>query len=363
VTEKTNHILIFEDRGPNYEEIAEPLESSDKLNGYDVHRFPGDETEEEDQEVMDFLKPRLSDPYPSLVVLDWDLSEYESGVRREHVQSACDEFGIPLCVYHRDEGYFSNPEELKEYEEHLIRIDPKESPDQVADAVATIAKSFVDIRTRLEEADADMVSSAIPEIIGAPASSESQLDQYSLGMSETIGVAKSDTSQEDQLRIVATFIGYWVHNQLLEYPGVLLNRVATASYLGVDHEEFKQSVEAQNLLREAEYEGPFSELSHERWWWTSQLDSIRSDLPIGKDGGLIEGPPLFEELGGITLSEVQCTDASHEETGEAGFYCILKEEPVCKEHSVRPGGWIPNGASKSRISKSEYDKVRAWMPE
>jgi len=358
-------ILVFEDKGENFEKIEGPLTDDPRLDQYDIEWFPVDRTApeswdgEEDPEPTDILYPYLENPHPDLVVLDWELGGYKSGVRRQHVQSACEELGIPLCVYHRDEGHFSDPESLKEYEENLIRIDVKETSEQVADAIATIATSFVEIKEALRTENVDGVQSALHQVIDVPPSAEAQLDQYSLGQSAALRVAKSDMTDEERTRITSTFIGYWIHNQILEYPGVLLNEVATASYLGVDHEEFQTRQACYEALEKAAYDGPFSDLSRDNWWWTNLLDEIRLELPPGEDGDLLSGPALFEELCGESVSPVTCVESGEP---KAGYYCILTEKPVCEEHSEKPGGWIPVGASRSRISSSELEKVNAWMP-
>jgi len=359
MSSETRNILIFEDKTDNYQELLDPLEAHPQLEDFSTDRFPPEETGPE-AEPSEVLNPYLHDPHPDLVVLDWDLGGYKSGVRRQHVRSACEELGIPLCVYHRDEGHFSNPEELKEYDENLIRIDVKDTSEQVADAIATIATSFVQIRQAIRENEVEGVHSALSEALGVPSSAQSQLEQYSMGQSTTVQVAKSDMSDDEKLRVISTLIGYWIHNQILEYPGVLLNEVATASYLAVDHEEFQELEGCKEQLEDAEYDGPFSGLTRDNWWWTNLLDDLRLDLPLDENGDLLDGSELFEELCDQEMSPAVCTEGGEP---KAGYYCILTDEPVCEEHSRQPSGWIPVGATRSRISDSEFKKVNAWMPD
>lgn len=350
----TKRVAIFEDKQEQFDEVAEPLRSEFEREEYQLDRFT--ELEDDDEETMAMLRSWLQEDIPILAVLDWDLTEYESGVRREHVQSACSDFGIPLCVYHRDEGRFSNPDELQEFEEDLIRIDPKDDPEDLADSIGNIARTFDQIHQRLISADSQNPQSAIFEIIDPPGSAESKLDQYSLGYPETLQVAKTLEDEHDRLRVVSTLIGYWIYNQLLGYPGVLLNCVATASYLQVNHEQFCEDEEYQLAVKAAKYEGPFSDLGN--WWWLPRLDELRAQYDNPGGDGLINGPSFFNEHADLEIEPVHCEEGDH---NEAGYYCILTEKPICKEDSVRPKGWIPAGATQSRIAESEFEKVSAWV--
>jgi len=360
-----NLILIFEDQDTNYKKLRDPLLAHEKADRFVIDQFPPDKTtpenwtSDEQPEAADILADELTDPIPDLVVLDWELSGFKSDIRREHVQSACKERGIPLCVYHRNEGHFADPQELKEYEEDLIPIDVKEAAVDVADAVLTIADAFVEIHGAIKANAFSSMHDALYKSMDVPTSAEAQLGQYSMGQSTALQIAKEEPDESERNRIISTFIGYWIHNQLLEYPGVLLNRTATASYLGVDHEAFAESNKCQDALEKARYKGPFSDLSRDDWWWTNRLDDLRLELPTDDDGNLLSGPPLFRELCDVNLSSVRCVEGGEP---RGGYYCVLTEQPVCKEHSRQPEGWIPVGATRSRISDSKYEEVTSWMP-
>jgi hypothetical protein len=357
---KPYRILVFEDDNENYKKIAEPLKSLVDEDTYSIQRFDGSIAPPEDTETSDkfvsLVKEKIRSPkYAALVVLDWDLTMYRNGVSRTHVQRACQELGVPLCAYHRDEGLYSNPDELQDYEEDIIKIDKKEGDQAAAEAFATIAQGFSTIYEALSEPEELQPKSMLYDILGAPSVAESKLDQYSLGQSGTIGIAKSAESDEDRIRRMATFFGYWVHNQLLEYPGVLLNYVSAASYLGIDPQQFRENNTIQETFSDAQYEGPFSDLG--QWWWAPLVDEVQAEHMEPGDGQLIKGEPLFERIGVEDFTHVQCT-MGHK---GAGYYCIMREEPVCEDHSVQPSNWIPMGATHSRITEEDYDKLSSWM--
>jgi hypothetical protein len=281
MTDAERRILIFEDTDEQYEQIQGPLERFLEDEGIAIDRFGGfDDEDREDREGSQLAREAIEDPQPpSLVVLDWDLSKLFVAVRREHVKVACEELHVPLCVYHRDaQGQFSHAERLKNWDEHVIKIDPKEGATEVAEQCANLAKSFIEIHRSLERAEEGRLKSALRDILDAPPAAESQLDQYSWGRSEAVSLAR-DTTDEDRPRAASTFVGYWIYNQLLQFPGVLLNARALASYLGFDSGAVEERPELKAEFDDALYTGPFSEIMER--WWTSGIDAIRGDYTEG----------------------------------------------------------------------------------
>ncbi len=359
MTDTERRILIFEDTDEQYEQIQEPLERFLEDEGIAIDRFGGfDEEDIEEREGSDLAREAIEEPRPpSLVVLDWDLSKLPVAVRREHVKVACEELHVPLCVYHRDkQGQFSHAERLKNWDEHVIKIDPKEEAANVAEACANLARGFVEIHRSLERAEEGHLKSAIQDILDAPPGAEAQLDQYSWGRSEAVGIAR-DAESSDRPRAAATFIGYWIYNQLLPFPGVLLHSRALDSYLGIESGVLDENPEIRAEFDSARYEGPFSDIR--RHWWTSDVDEIRAEYTESDDSSLVEGPQLLSRMGFDDIGPAECVEG-HE---GGGFYCILTDKPVCKDHSVRPKGWIPIGASRARIHEAAYEQIQPWMPD
>lgn len=357
----SENILVFEDKEPNFEELAAPLE--DRLGEeYDLNLFDGSESAREDETDSEFVMRLFKEQdYPLLVILDAELNQYPSStVRKADVKDACAELGIPLCVYHRDEGQYSNPENVKESEDQIIRLDPKTGHASMADACAGIAKGFQSIREELRsrmgdaspEAMLEPPSEFMKKLDDVPVNSKADLDKYSWGQSESIRLISDGDGKPDMLRRKSTTLGYWIYNQLLEYPGVLVNEVALASYLGVDHDDF-QNEAVQELFGEALYDGPFSEVDN--WWWTAEIDGILAANTNPEDGSIISGQELISR-NGFEIGTATCL----EEHEGAGYYCVLSERPVCEDHSVSPEAWIPAGASLTRLSEKEYMKLSGW---
>lgn len=142
-------------------------------------------------------------------------------------------------------------------------------------------------------------------------------------------------------------------NQLLEYPGVLVNSVAAASYLGIEVDAFRQNEDVRAAFEEARYNGPFSGI--EDYWWTAELDNILAENSTVEDEGTVSAMEFLSREG-IDVERVECI----EDHPGAGFYCILEDVPVCESHSVSPEAWIPAGASLSRLREEAWMKLKGW---
>lgn len=361
----TYQILVFEDDGTNYESLKQPLIDELDTETYSIDHFAGDTTGGDDDAafVKRIFEEKGVPGYPLLVILDAELNEYTSStVRRPDVRDACSDLGIPLCVYHRDEGEYADPESVKDSDDQIIQLRPVDGGhNRMAAECAGVIHGFRSIHEhlveRMEDADPkellERPSEFLTDMASVPVSAKPNLDKYSWGQSESLSVLTEDETKEDAIRRKGTILGYWMYNQVLEYPGVLANSVAAASYLGVDVEVFCESDEIQALFTEAAYEGPFSGV--QQWWWTAELDSVLAMNTTIDDDGTVSAKDFIESKG-FEIGPVECLE-SHE---DAGYYCVLSEEPVCEEHSVSPEAWVPAGASLTRISEDEYMKLSGW---
>ncbi len=361
-----HRIYIFEDNESNLKDLKSPLESHIDTERFRIEEFLGDDGNQSEFDDTEYVKELLADEdegYPLLVILDAELNEYQSStVRRADVREACSEFGIPLCVYHRDDGEYADPDSVKESDDQIIRLLPRNGGhEQMALKCAALIKGFDKIRTHLTERMAEASpeelfeppSEFIKELDNVPISSKPDIDKYSWGQSESLSLLKENEGKEDAIRRKATVLGYWMVNQLLEYPGVLVNEIAAASYLGIDVEEFSTNNEIRSRFEDARYKGPFSEVGD--YWWTAELDNILAMNTTVEDDGTVTTIDFLSREG-IEVDSVMCV----EEHEGAGYYCILENVPVCEEHSVSPEAWIPAGASLSRLREEAWMKLKGW---
>jgi hypothetical protein len=333
---------------------------------YEIDDFRGDESGPNDFDDTEYVKHLLrgdDGDFPLLVVLDAELNEYDaSTVRRADVREACSELGIPICVYHRDEGEYADPESIKGSDDQIIRLVPREGGHaRMAGKCAAIVEGFDEIRGHLTERMADSTpeelleppSKFIKDLDDIPISANPDIDKYSWGQSESLAVLKENEGKEDAIRRRGTILGYWMVNQLLEYPGVLVNSFAAASYLGIEVEMFRENENIKAAFEEARYNGPFSGI--EDYWWTAELDNILAENTTVEDDGTISAEKFLSEKG-IDVEPVECVEGH----AGAGYYCILEDVPVCEEHSVSPEAWIPAGASLSRLWEEAWMKLKGW---
>jgi len=352
-----DRVLVFEDLDENFDDIRALLEAelADELT---LQRFDH-ETPVDADEVMDELENRVKNPnFPLLIVLDYDLTAASNQVRREHVRQLCEDHDLPLCIYHRIESGLEDERRVQAYEEDRIKINPSKGPEEVARDSANIAKGFNEIRRSLEAALGSESRPAIPEILNAPRGVRGKLDQYSWGNPGALMGGGPDMDRDEIIRRSTTHLGYWIRNELLEFPGALLNPVALAAYLDVGHEAFLEDPAYQEPFNDALYDGPFAELG--QWWWTPKIDEIRASMMEDDDTEMPLGQTIFRRLDLPDIGQAICHDGESENHEGARYYCIIKERPVCEEHSRSPEGWIPMGATRSRISRDELARLEPW---
>ncbi len=352
----SNRVVVFEDALRNFEHLSR--EASPKLLPLDCNlvRFEpkalpipsSSQTKDFGASLTEFL---LSSPSTLLVVLDEDLVEYEGVVSRSAVHGACNEARIPVALYHFITGRDEHARRIRRWGESVIMIDNSEHWSEIGTQCASIAKGVLTIRQALEQNRGGSLAEIIPRMMGAPTDAEIQLNQYRFFVDQSVDA--SGGAANDSLRVVSTAILYWIQNQVLQFPGVLLNAVAAASHLDIDHEQFSSRPEIQGPFKEALYVGPLVEMGP--FWWTTKLDDILAARTPLDSKSVITGHDLLEQMN-ISASRSRCMEG-HD---GSGYYCIIERRPVCIDHSVEPQGWLPAGATMSRIYRKTYDGLAPW---
>lgn len=350
-------ILILEDRSDYGELLSATQETSTvdfELVDPDLDRdFGADNGRQAVENMMDEIGG-----YPLLTVLDWDLSRGEGPITRDNIVSFCENNHLPLCVYHRTDTGLSDEQAIKEYDENRFKVDPT-SFEEAGRFVGHVANGLYEIQSKIGSVFEDENVRPLPAVLDAPDTVRGKLDQYSWGNPGVIKSGQLELDQDEIVRRATTNQGYWILNELLEFPGALLNETALAAYLDVDHQQFEEDPRYREPFEDALYTGPFSGLQD--WWWTPSVDDVRIEEMQEGDSETPLGPALFERLDTPSIDRAECTSDLDDDHGPARYYCIIKEEPVCENHSVAPDGWIPKGATRSRVSKEEYDRLKPWV--
>jgi len=351
-------IVVFEDDDEAFAELERVMVPRCLAVGAKVERYPGHlkwgeiEPELPNGSISNYLRSKYLDPRTTnLVLLDFLLEDYRHPVSRELVRGLSDETLVPLCVYHHEQGNISRARQTRRWQESEIAIDVSLTLDVIGNNAAVVMEGFEHIRSVVLSTATAGAEDLVEVILKAPKGVSSSIRQYSWGRAETwLGQGTGEINLLGR----ATMLGYWIHNQLLQFPGALVNATAAASYLGVDPRELRFGSPLFEKLASASYTGPFHELGP--FWWTIGLDRIRDQFALANDETIPKGPELGRRMG-LTLRPVTC--AKGEEKG--GYYCVITKKAICADHSVRPEGWLPLGAELCRIDTDEYEKISPYV--
>lgn len=352
-------IILFDDIPEQREEILRALEREVGARG-EVRAFVAGAAgiaggTHESRLVADLSSTQNADA--SLIVADRDLTGYTeqyTGLSESQVRLVTSELGIPECAYARGEDA-DDYVERAEQEEACIRLSLKPDLASFAKRVAAVAEGFAEISNKLSARGQDpgkrSLGSELAEILGKPGCADkislfASGDQNRLASMER---ARKAGTQVDKKRRLACFLGYWLWDSVLRFPGVVVNEVAASSYLNIHETEFKGDVEA--LFSAARYRGPFA-AAKDPLWWRDVLTDIygEDDCPDGRSYA-------EKKLGRIVQRSECCEDPSK----NAGYYCFLRRRPVSLELS-KPGlPWFPRGADLARVSQSAYEELGPWV--
>lgn len=154
-------------------------------------------------------------------------------------------------------------------------------------------------------------------------------------------------------------LGHYLANVITRFAGPLLGIHALCAYVGAGTDEGPELAE---LFGTARYEGPFSRLG--QLFWRESVDAYLEDLP-GWDTNPADDigasrRAAIEDVFDRTLAPHPC-DRDRCDGMSGGFHCPLTNRPVCvrSDCSVAGSGWIPSGATSSRVERDYHDE---WAP-
>ncbi len=297
-----------------------------------------------------------------LIVADRDLSAYTPeyrGLSESTVRRAADMIGVPECGYARGERD-DDDEYVKrgEQRESCIRLSRKPDDATFAKRVAAVGQGFMEITAKLAEIKDPVVRKSpgrlLSEVLGKPQYAE-KISLYASGDQNRLGalaIVRKVKDAGERNRRLACVLGYWLWDSVLRFPGVVVNDVATSSYLNIKLEDFRQNKGIQDLFASALYTGPFADARLTRLWWRGMLDDLMADA------GVADGREYAEKKLQAPVAASQCCEDPKK---PAGYYCFLSEKPVSLENS-KPGlPWFPRGADLARVSKRRYEEDEPWL--
>ncbi len=303
-------------------------------------------------------------PDVALIVLDHDLSNLKnSSISESSITAAAHTLAIPVCRYHRKPSSSSlSIDALWELNARVYTIDldpPSDEEDKKHDfgtEVIDLLEGFRKISEGYKQLDKSIKNRGAPAVL-SHILKKPGMEDYFAGYSEGIpflndmlivrknmeGSQQGDVANLD--RRIPYMLGYWLHNFILRFPGVILNEIATASYLNIDPAHFRKE-KIRQCFERARYEGPFSK--SREYWWRPMLDDL-----------LIENGDRDEILksNGLDPKSVPPAKSHISDSSPAGYYDIFSDKPISKEDSIGSLSWIPSGADLARVAKDRYEEI------
>jgi hypothetical protein len=350
-------VVLFEDTTETRSRVLTALKRHLKRHG-SVIPFVGTGLTETAAGEARTYEARLEDmltraPYDraTLIVADQNLAKSLSfvGMSVGAVAAVSQTLAIPICEYAGLAGA-DDYEWRRRWEEGHIVLDFKDENDLARRAVLA-ARGFAEIAARLPGVMRDVANNSPATILAAVLGKEGysgKIALYGVGEKRLSEVpAKVPQSRREKERTMTVFLGYWLWNSLLRYPGLLVNEVAAASYLNIETADFRKP-QVRAILKKALYRGPFAD-PKEPQWWRGMLDDIVSPT---------DGLELVRKKLEVKVRRSKCcVDGSK----PAGYYCIISRRPVSLENSEGGLSWFPRGADLTRISTPMLEEYGPWL--
>jgi len=353
-------VVLFEDAERTKSELVSALKKY-LPSGGTVVAFDSEKIAESEGDRKLMYEERLRlilsrppfDPV-TLLVADRDLSMsvHFRGMSVSAVIEAAKRLAIPICSYARQPG----SEDYKwraGWEEGHILLSESDDDDLARQAVLA-ARGFAEIGSRLPELVDDELrkspSKALAALLGKPEYVD-KIALYSVGDQNRLSeVPIKGRVEQDWVKRIGCFLGYWLWDSILRYPGLLVNEVAAASHLNIATDDFRVP-EVQSVFKDALYSGPFADASKPRWW-----RGVVDDL-VSREG-FNDGLEFVRRKVKNAIRPSQCwVDA----TKPAGYYCIISDKPVSLDNSKGGLSWLPRGADLTRISTPVFEEYGPWI--
>jgi hypothetical protein len=353
----TPKIVLFEDTEATRSDLTSYLRQH--LRDGKVVPFVG--LRENESEKARMYEDRIENilekpPYAGVTLLlaDRDLSKSPNftGLSVSAVAGAARRLAVPICSYARQPA----PAEYKwraRWQEGHIDLS-SEDDHELARLAVLAAKGFATLTSRLpralRERGNDSPAKVLATVLGKPEYTD-KIALYSVGDQQRLsGIPSKPKEKKLRMKRMACFLGYWLWDSLLRYPGLLVNETAAASHLNIAVKDFQKTA-IHALFHDALYRGPFAD-SKRPQWWRGMLDDIVSRA------GCDDGFAFVRKKLRTRISSCRC---SVDPSRPAGYYCIISKQPVSLENSVGELSWFPRGADLTRISNKKFEEFGPWL--
>jgi hypothetical protein len=351
-------IVLFEDTAETRSDLTDALR--DHFRG-EVEVWPptqsretaasGEERMYEDR-ITDFLQ---RPPYAgaTLLLADRNLAKSPNfiGLSVAAVAGAAGRLAIPICSYARQPATDEYEWRGRWQEGHIVLN--YESDEEMARKGVLAAKGFDTLMSSLPKALRDKTNDSPAKVLAAVLGKPEYADKIALyGVGDQLSAIppKPKEGKRQRVKRMGCFLGYWLWDSLLRYPGLLVNETAAASHLNIALKDFgKPAIRA--VFKKALYRGPFADPRHPQWW-----RGILDDIVSSK--GFDDGLALARQAVGGKIDFCRC---SVDSSKPAGYYCIISKKPVNLENSKGGLSWFPRGADLTRISNKKFEEFGPWL--
>ena len=290
-----------------------------------------------------------------LIVADvnlYNIKQY-GGLSAEVVSEVGRRLFIPVCIY--SINVKPDLDKIKKLTDATLKIEGNPNSAENLTKIKSLYDGFLDIKRKYRKLNIKLQNESLPRILSTILDKPQYVDRFALyslgnfGFFDYAPLKRKHIDKDFKTRAISYLLGNWLLSIIMKFPGILLNKIAAASYLNIDINDFnKKSV--NGLFSKALYKGPFSD--YEKYWWRFDLDTIIDKNRV--DNGL--------ELARKKISlKIKSCNCSIDKNLNAGYYCIITKAPVSLEKSTNEISWIPKGADLARVSIREYNKLKPWM--
>ena len=250
-----------------------------------------------------------------------------------------------------------------------LRIPPDDKKG--AEYIAALYHGFTKLETTISALDLDPGTTSLAKYLACAVQRPHLESDFALymarlghgGMSVATRIIGSQSSKSIRERLpeaaISYTLGHYLANVITRFAGPLLGIDALCAYVGTGTDE---GAELAEMFDAASYEGPFSGL--DQLFWRESVDEILEKLFVSvtdppDDIGAFHGAAIETAIGRRLVVHECPRDGCGGKRG--GFHCPFTNRPVCvrSDCSVAGSGWIPSGATSSRVERDYHDE---WAP-
>jgi hypothetical protein len=351
-------IVLFEDTVATRSELVSLLREQLRGKGEVV---PFAEFQETKAATKRMYEDRLAEilkstPYSgaTLLLADRDLSKSPQfvGLSVSGVAAAARRLAIPICSYARQQSPSDYKWRARWQEGHIVLNFGGD--DELVRKAVIAAKGFALLNSSLPKVLRGKGNDSPAKVLSAVLDKPEYADKialYGVGDQNRLsGIPSKPKDATLHTKKMSCFLGYWLWDSLLRYPGLLVNETAAASHLNIATKDFHKS-KVRAIFKNAIYRGPFADSKCPQWW-RGVLDDIVSKA--GFDNGLA----FVRKKVNARINPCQC---SVDSSKSAGYFCIISEKPVSLENSKGGLSWFPRGADLTRVSNKKFEEFGPWL--